>query len=57
MVHRSTNLDENYPNPTFEEMISHKMNDKGLSYEDALRDIISTSGKPNKEVNLKYGIE
>lgn len=57
MVHRSTNLAENYPNPTFEEMISHKMNDKGLSYENALRDIISTSGKPNKEENLKYGIE
>lgn len=50
-------LDETSPNPTFDEMLQHKMQDKGLSYEQALSDIVRTAATPNKEVNKQLGLE
>ncbi|NMA11634.1 MAG: hypothetical protein GX933_00405 [Chloroflexi bacterium] len=44
-------LEKMRPNPTFEEMLRHKTEDKGLSYKDALRDIIRTASTTNKEVD------
>jgi len=44
-------LDKARPNPTFEEMLRHKMLDKGLSHEDALRDIILSATTTNKRVD------
>jgi len=49
-------LDEERPIPTFEEMVRHKMEDKGLSLEDAYRDIIRTASKTNDSVNEVYGV-
>lgn len=49
-------LDENEPNPTFEELLKHKMEDKGLSYKEALEDIIKTTTKTRKTVNKQLGL-
>ena len=50
-------LDANNPNPSFEEILAHKMNDKGLSYEQALQDIYETATKSNPKVNQRLGLE
>ena len=50
-------LDREEPNKTFEELLAHKMNDKGLSYEEALKDIIRTTTKTRREVNKQLGLE
>ncbi len=44
-------LDKARPNLSFEELLNHKMFDKGLSYEDALRDIIRSASTTNKKVD------
>lgn len=44
-------LEKMRPNPTFEEMLRHKTEDKGLSYKDALRAIIKMASTTNKEVD------
>ena len=44
-------LDKAKPNLSFEELLNHKMLDKGLSYEDALRDIIRSASTTNKKVD------
>jgi SPP1 gp7 family putative phage head morphogenesis protein len=50
-------LDEQEPNKSFEELIQHKMNDKGLSYDEAIVDILNTSTKTRKTVNKSLGLE
>ena len=50
-------LDKEHPNRTFEELIADKMKRKGLTREEALKDIIKTSSKTNKDVNKVYGVE
>ncbi|MEA5134644.1 MAG: minor capsid protein [Candidatus Fimivivens sp.] len=50
-------LDETRPNKSFEEMLAHKMQGKGLTREQALEDIVKTAATPNKEVNKKFGLE
>lgn len=50
-------LDERYPNKSFEELIQDKMLRKGLSRQQAIRDILETSTKTNKDVNRKLGLE
>lgn len=50
-------LDENFPNKTFEELIDHKIYNKGMTYEQALEDIVKTSTKTNKQVNKSLGLE
>lgn len=49
-------LDKNEPNKTFEELIKHKMEDKGLTYEEALEDILKTVTKTRKSVNKQLGL-
>lgn len=50
-------LDAEEPNKTFEELVADKMARKGLSYEEALRDILSTSTKTRKSINKQLGLE
>ena len=50
-------LDISNPNPTFEAILAHKINDKGLTYEQALQDIYDTSTKSNPKVNRRFGLE
>lgn len=49
-------LDETQPNKTFEQMIEHKKG-KGMTYEEALKDIIRTATKTNANVNKELGLE
>lgn len=49
-------LESEHPNPTFEEMVRHKMEDKGLTYEEALEDIYDTVTKTNIRVNGILGL-
>lgn len=51
----ASELNRERPNLSFEELIERKMVGKGLSREDALRDIIRTASKTNEEVNSRYG--
>jgi filamentous hemagglutinin len=50
-------LDITDPNKSFEELLKHKMKDKGLSYDDAIADILRTSTKTRKSVNKMLGLE
>lgn len=50
-------LDKTDPNKTFEQLINHKMEDKGLSYDDAVADILKTATKTRKSVNKMFGLE
>lgn len=50
-------LDRDSPNKTFEELIKHKMNDKHMTREEAIRDILKTSTKTNARVNKELGLE
>lgn len=50
-------LDEEQPNKTFEELIDSKMARKGMTYEQAVEDIIETSRKTNRQVNKSLGLE
>lgn len=50
-------LDEHYPILSFEELLEHKMKDKGLTREEALKDIFETASKTNEEVNKKLGLD
>ncbi len=50
-------LDITDPNKSFEELMQHKIQDKGLSYEDAVKDILETATKTRKSVNKMFGLE
>ena len=50
-------LDITDPNKSFEELLKHKINDKGLSYEEAIKDILATATKTRKSVNKMFGLE
>ena len=50
-------LDRDNPNPTWEGILKHKMEDKGMSYEEAIKDIYETSTKSNPAVNRQFGLE
>lgn len=50
-------LDKTDPNKTFEQLITHKMEDKGMSYDDAVADILKTATKTRKSVNKMFGLE
>lgn len=50
-------LDRDFPNKDFETLLKDKMDRKKMTREDALKDIISTSGKTNKNVNKSLGLE
>ena len=47
-------LDEKWPIPSFEDMINHKVEDKGMTREEALEDIIKTASKTNAKVDERF---
>lgn len=50
-------LDITDPNKSFEELLEHKMTNKGMSLEEAVEDILKTSTKTRKSVNKMLGLE
>ena len=50
-------LDVSDPIITFEELVKRKMENKSLTYEEALTDILKTATKTRKTVNKKLGLE
>ena len=50
-------LDISDPNRTFEELVHSKMSRKGLSREEAIKDILVTATKTRASVNKKFGLE
>ncbi len=50
-------LDKDSPNKSFEELMLHKINDKKMSKEDAIADILKTATKTIKKVNKSLGLE
>lgn len=50
-------LDAEQPNKTFEELIDSKMLRKGMTYDQAVEDVIATSKKTNRQVNKSLGLE
>lgn len=45
------------PNLSFEELLQHKMRDKGMSQQEAMEDIIHTATKTRSSVNKSLGLE
>ena len=50
-------LDQTDPNHTFEELVFDKMERKGLTREQAYKDIVKTATKTRKSVNKSLGLE
>lgn len=50
-------LQEEHPNKTFEELVEDKMKRKGMTRDEAIKDVYETSTKTNKNVNKELGIE
>lgn len=50
-------LDQERPNKTFEELITSKMERKGMTREEAIADIYKTATKTNTDVNKELGLE
>lgn len=50
-------LEENQPSKTFEQLINDKMEKYHLTREDAIKDVLQTATKTNKEINEKLGLE
>ena len=49
-------LDEKRPNKTFEELVASKIERKGMTREEAIKDILKTATTTNKDVNREFGI-
>lgn len=49
-------IDDENPNPTFDELLQSKMERKKLSRDEALKDIIKTATKTNETVNKELGL-
>ena len=49
-------LEEKRPAPTFDELLENKINRKGLTREEAIKDILETSSKTNSKVDSKFGL-
>lgn len=50
-------LDITDPNKSFEELVKHKMSNRGMSREEAVKDILVTATKTRKSVNKMFGLE
>lgn len=50
-------LDKKYPNKTFEELVKSKMKRKGMTREEAIRDILKTATETNADVNRELGLD
>ena len=49
-------LDRDDKNKAFEELLKHKIEDKGLSYAEALEDILASATKTRRSVNESLGL-
>lgn len=49
-------LDELKPNKTFEELVKSKMERKGMTREEAIKDVYDTATKTNADVNKELGL-
>ena len=49
-------LEKKKPVPTFEEMLKHKIEDKHMTEEEALKDILKTASKTNADVNKEFDL-
>lgn len=49
-------LDKELPNKTFEELVQSKMKRKGMTREEAIRDVYDTATKTNVDVNKELGL-
>lgn len=49
-------LDKEHPNKTFEELIESKMKRKGMTREEAIKDIYDTATKTNTDINKELGL-
>ena len=49
-------LEIEHPNKTFEELVESKMKRKGLSREEAVKDVFYTATKTNNDVNKELGL-
>lgn len=49
-------LEIEHPNKTFEELVESKMKRKGLSREEAVKDVLYTATKTNNDVNKELGL-
>lgn len=49
-------LDRERPNKTFEELVQSKMKRKGMTREEAIRDVYDTATKTNVDVNKELGL-
>ena len=56
-VQKRNEFDREHPHSTFDGLLNDKMIRKGLSLEDAYRDIIKTASSTNKAVNSVLGME
>lgn len=50
-------LDKEHPNKTFEELIKSKMKRKGMTREEAIKDIYDTATKTNEDINKELGLD
>ena len=49
-------LERTRPTPKWEELVRDKIDRKGLSREDAIKDILKTASTTNEDVNKEFGI-
>ena len=49
-------LEKSRPIPTFEELLKDKMERKEMTREEAIRDILKTASKTNKDVDKEFGL-
>ena len=49
-------LEKKHPAPTFDELVESKMKRKGMTREEAIKDILKTASKTNEDVNKEFGL-
>lgn len=54
---KALELERDFPNKSFEELLKHKIEDKHMTYDDAVKDILHTASKTNMQVNKSLGLE
>lgn len=54
---KALELEKNLPNKSFEELLKHKIEDKHMTYDEAVKDILRTASKTNRQVNKSLGLE
>lgn len=49
-------LEKKRPAPTFDELVESKMKRKGMTRQEAIKDILKTASKTNEDVNKEFGL-